>query len=77
MKKSIYGFNTYKLEIIQGNTRKTFDISDNELRPNQRAIYYSDWGTAITAYVKDDVYKEYERLAKKYIKDSTDSENES
>ncbi|WP_304507114.1 hypothetical protein [Anaerotignum sp.] len=75
----IFGSSDYKLEInhIEDNSKTIFFIRDYEFRSNQRIIYYSDWDTAITAYVKDDVYKEYERLAKKYIKDSEDSENES
>ncbi|KXL52180.1 hypothetical protein CLNEO_23450 [Anaerotignum neopropionicum] len=70
----IYGSSDYELEINhkKDNSKTLFHISDYELRPNQRAIYCSDWGEVITAYVKDDVYKEYERLAKKYIKDSKD-----
>ncbi|WMI80067.1 hypothetical protein [Anaerotignum sp. MB30-C6] len=72
LENRLYGFNDYELEVIQGNTRKTFNICDDELRPNQRAIFFSDWNTSITAYVKDDVYKEYERLAKKYLKNSED-----
>ncbi|KAF5070902.1 hypothetical protein DSECCO2_217810 [anaerobic digester metagenome] len=72
----LYGFNDYKFEIIQGDTSKTFHICDDELRPNQRSISFSDWDAPITSYVSDDVYQEYRRLAMKYIKDSIASENE-
>ncbi|WP_304507113.1 hypothetical protein [Anaerotignum sp.] len=72
----VFDSSNYELEInhIEDNSKILFCIGNFEFRSNQHIIYYSDWDTTITAYIKDDVYKEYERLAKKYIKDS---ENES
>lgn len=75
----VYGGGHKEFEIIYKDTIRTFSISCNELKPNIRRISFSDGKdeTSIAAYVNDDVYKEYEHLAMKYIKDSTDSENES
>ncbi|MDD4843360.1 MAG: hypothetical protein PHU31_03375 [Anaerotignum sp.] len=72
----VYGGGHKEFEIIYKDTIRTFSISCNELKPNIRRISFSDGKdeTSIAAYVKDDIYEEYERLAKKYIKDS---ENES
>lgn len=71
----VYGGSGYEFEIIYEDTIKTFSISCNELQPNVRRVILSDGKdeTYIAAYVKDDVYKEYERLAKKYLNNGEDS----
>ncbi|KAF5070903.1 hypothetical protein DSECCO2_217820 [anaerobic digester metagenome] len=74
----VYGGSNYVIEVIYEDKCKTFEISSHDLRPNLRAMTFSDGKNEIkiAAYVKDDVYKEYEKLAKKYLKVSIDSENE-
>ncbi len=68
----VYGGGGYKFEIFYEDTVITFGISCNELEPNIRRVTLSDGNTdtCIAAYVKNDIYNEYERLAQKYIKES-------
>lgn len=68
----VYGGGDYEFEIVSEDTNINFGISFNELEPNIRRISLSDRNhqTYIAAYVEADVYKEYERLAQKYIKES-------
>ncbi len=68
----LYGGGGYEFEIVSENAVTTFGVSCNELEPNIRRVTLSSENIkrSISAYVNEDVYKEYEQLAQKYIKKS-------
>lgn len=68
----LYGGGGYEFEIVSENEVTTCGISYNELETNIRRVTLSSERIerSISAYVKEDVYKEYEQLAQKYIKNS-------
>ena len=68
----LYGGGGYKFEIVSENAVTTFGVSCNELEPNIRRVTLSNENIkrSLSAYVNEDVYKEYEQLAQKYIKNS-------
>ncbi|HBF64916.1 MAG TPA: hypothetical protein DDW34_03145 [Clostridium sp.] len=79
IKYTVYGGGSYEFDIVSENAVTTFGISCNELEPNIRRVTLSDGRIEryISAYVNNDLYQEYKSLAKKYMKESKNSEIQS
>lgn len=57
-----YGFSYCAAEFVTNDGKKQFYISNYEVEPGIRKVYYSDFPSTIPAYISESLYLEYEAL---------------